>query len=118
MTRDFDRAYEYLLKGNPKLGEDAETTVDRFNLHSAILLAYVEQQRNHPRAAERLLQQAEPIVRSTPRLGMAGHGIRDVQLLTLQGRRNEAIEALAQRRSIQRVAAANQRQTGGNAAQR
>ena len=96
MTRDFDRAYEYLLKSNPKLGEDAETTVDRYNLQSAILLAYVEQQRNHPQAAARLLQQAEPIVRSTPRLGMAGHGIRDVQLLTLQGRRNEAIEALTQ----------------------
>ena len=47
-------------------------------------------------AAARLLQQAEPIVRSTPRLGMAGHGIRDVQLLTLEGRRNEAIEALTQ----------------------
>ena len=96
MTRDFDRAYEYLLKGNPKLGEDAESTVDRYNLQSAILLAYVEQQRNHPKAAARLLQQAEPIVRSTPRLGMAGHGIRDVQLLTLQGRRNEAIEALTE----------------------
>jgi TolB-like protein len=96
MTGDFDRAYEYLLKGNPKLGEDAETTVDRYNLQSAILLAYVEQQRNHPKAAARLLQQAEPIVRNTPRLGMAGHGIRDVQLLTLQGRQNEAIEALTQ----------------------
>lgn len=43
-----------------------------------------------------LLQQAEPIVRNMPRLGMAGHGIKDVQLLTLQGRRNEAIAALSE----------------------
>ncbi len=96
LTGDFDRAYEYLLKGSPKLGEDTQTAVDQYNLYSAILLAYVEQQRNHPKAAALLLQQAAPVVRSAPRLGMAGHGIRDVQLLTLQGRRNEAIEALAQ----------------------
>jgi tetratricopeptide (TPR) repeat protein len=96
LSGDFDRAYEYLLKGNARLSEDVENTVDRYNLQSAILLAYVEQQRNNPKAAALLLQQAEPIVRSTPRLGMAGHGIRDVQLLTLQGRRNEAIEALTQ----------------------
>lgn len=96
LTQDFDRAYEYLLKGNPKLIEDAETTVDQYNLPSAILLAYVEQQRNHPQAAALLLEQAAPIVRTAPRLGMAGHGIRDVQLLTMQGRHNEAIEALTQ----------------------
>jgi tetratricopeptide (TPR) repeat protein len=96
MIQDFDRAYDYLTKGNPKLTEDSETTVDRYNVQSAILLAFVEQQRNNPKAAELLLQQAAPVVREIPRLGMAGHGIRDVQILTLQGRRNEAMDALTQ----------------------
>ncbi len=96
MTKDFDRAYDYLIQGNPKLNEDSATTVDRYNVQSAILLAFVEQQRNHPKAAALLLQQAEPVVRKLPRLGMSGHGIRDVHILTLQGRLNEAIEVLTQ----------------------
>jgi hypothetical protein len=96
LTGDFDRAYEYLMKGNPKLSEDLDTTVDRFNLNSAVLLAFVEQQRDHPRAAAALLRQAESVIREIPRLGMAGHGIKDVQILTLQGRQNAAIEALSQ----------------------
>jgi TolB-like protein len=96
LSQDFELAYENLIKSNPKLNEDSEQTVDRYNLNSAVLLAYVEQRRNHPRAAALLLQQAESVVRTLPRLGMAGHGIRDVQILTLQGRRNEAIEAFGQ----------------------
>jgi tetratricopeptide (TPR) repeat protein len=96
LSQDFELAYEYLVKGDPKLNDDSQHTVDRFNLSSAVLLAYVEQKRNHPQAAALLLQQAESIVQDIPRLGMAGHGIRDVQILTLQGRRNEAIEALRQ----------------------
>jgi hypothetical protein len=34
------------------------------------------------------------VVEKLPRLGMAGHGIKDVHILTLQGRPNAAIEAL------------------------
>lgn len=96
LTDDFDLAYKYLLKGDPTLHDDAESTVDRFNIQSAVLLAYVEQQRHHPRAAASLLRQAEIVVRTLPRLGMSGYGIRDVQILALQGRPDAAIEALTQ----------------------
>ena len=96
MTGDFDRAYDFIMAGNPTFAEDAQVTVDRNNVGAAVLLAYIEQQRNHPRQATRLLEQAELVIRALPRLGMAGHGIKDVQILTLQGRPNAAIEALAE----------------------
>jgi TolB-like protein len=96
LTRDFDRAYEFLLKGYPTLNADTETTVDRVNIRFAVLLAYVEQQRNRPREAARLLRQAEIVLRDLPRLGMSGYGIRDVQILTMLGRENDALEALTQ----------------------
>jgi hypothetical protein len=96
LTRDFDRAYEFLLKGYPTLNADTETTVDRVNIRFAVLLAYVEQQRNRPREAARLLRQAEIVLRDLPRLGMSGYGIRDVQVLTMLGRENDALEALTQ----------------------
>ncbi len=93
---DFDRAYDFMMQGSPTLAEDSDTTVDRNNASAAVLLAFIEQKRNHPRQATLLLEQAEPIVRTLPRLGMAGHGIKDVHILTLQGRPNAAIEALAE----------------------
>ena len=96
MTGDYDTAYEYLIRGNPTLKADSENTVDRFNLQFAVYLAYIEQQRNHPQAAAQLLLQAEQVLRTLPRFGMAGYGIRDVQVLTLQGRNNAAIDALTQ----------------------
>ena len=96
LTEDFDRAYEYLMMGNPKLDKDTQNSIDRFNLNAVVLLAYVEQKRNHPRVAAELLEQAEPILRQVPRFGLAGHGIKDVHILTLQGRTNAAMEALIQ----------------------
>jgi TolB-like protein/Tfp pilus assembly protein PilF len=96
LTQDYDRAYEYLMKGNPRLSVDSQSTVDRFNVGFAVLLAYVQQQRNHPREAEQLLRQAEQVLQDLPRLGMAGYGIRDVQILTMLGREDAAIEALTE----------------------
>jgi len=96
LTGDFDTAYEYLMKGSPTLSADTETNVDRFNIRFAVLLAFVHQQRNQPLAAARLLRQAEIVLRDLPRFGMAGYGIRDVQVLTLQGRENAALDALTQ----------------------
>jgi len=94
MIGDFDTAYEYLVRGSPTLKADSETTVDRFNIRFAVYLAYVEQQRDHPQVAANLLRQSELVLRSIPRLGMAGFGIRDVQVLTMQGRENAALLAL------------------------
>ena len=96
LTGDFDTAYDYLVKGHPMLTADSESNVDRFNIRFAVLLAYVQQQRNQPQSATQLLRQAELVLRDLPRLGMAGYGIRDVQVLTLLGRENAALEALSQ----------------------
>ena len=96
MTGDYDRAYDFIMAGNPTFKEDAQITVDRNNAGAAVLLAYIEKVRNHPRQASRLLEQAEPVIRALPRLGLAGHGIKDVQILALQGRPNAAIEALTE----------------------
>jgi len=94
MTGEFDRAYEHLMRGNPSLTGDTEITVDRKNVYAAVLLAFIQQKRNHPKEAELLLNKAQPVVATMPRLGMAGHGIKDVHILTLLGRPNAAIEAL------------------------
>lgn len=96
MTKDYDLAYAALLQGEPILAGDTEQPVDRFNVATAVLLAYTEQQRGHPQAAARLLEQAETIIRDLPRLGMGGHGIKDVHILTMQGRRDAAVEALTE----------------------
>jgi TolB-like protein/tetratricopeptide (TPR) repeat protein len=96
MIGDYDLAYDTLRQGNPILTSDSENPVDQQNVASAVLLAHVEQQRNHTEAANRLLEQAASIVSNLPRLGMGGHGIRDVQILTMQGRPDAAIEALAE----------------------
>ncbi len=94
MLGDYDRAYGYLAESNPALTADSETEINRFNVQSAILLAFVQQHRGKEGNAARLLRKAEPVVRSMPRLGMGGHGIRDVHILTLRGQRGAAIDAL------------------------
>ena len=96
MAGDLELAHETLVRGNPMLASDSEKLVDRRNVAAAVLLAHVEQRRNRPDKANRLLEQAEPIVREMPRLGMAGHGIRDVHILAMRGRPNAAIEALTE----------------------
>lgn len=94
LTGDFDRAYEQLMLSNPTLSGDAAVTVDEYNLRSAVMLAFIQQKRNQPRQARELLDKAQPVVARLPRLGKAGHGIRDVHILTMQGRPNAAMEAL------------------------
>lgn len=94
MTGEYDRAYEFLMQDNPTLAEDSSLAIDRKNIHAAVLLAYIEQKRNNPGHAKTLLDKAQQVVAELPRLGMAGHGIKDVHILTLQGRPNAAIEAL------------------------
>jgi TolB-like protein len=94
MTGEFDRAYDHLMRGYPSLAGDTDVTIDRKNVDSAVLLAFIEQKRNRPKQARELLDKAQPVVALLPRLGMAGHGIKDVHILTLQGRPNAAIDAL------------------------
>lgn len=94
MLGDYDGAYDYMSRSNPGLTRDAEISVDRKNVDEAVLLAYIEQMRDRPKQAQLLLDKALPLVEKLPRLGMSGHGIEDVHILTLQGRPNAAIEAL------------------------
>ncbi|MCH9693015.1 MAG: tetratricopeptide repeat protein [Gammaproteobacteria bacterium] len=91
---DWDRAFKYLVDSNPAMNIDTEINVTHDNLHAAVLLAFVEQRRNRNSHANALLTKAEIVVKRVPRMGMGGHGIRDVQILVLRGRENAAIEAL------------------------
>ncbi len=94
MLGDYDQAYEYMTEGSPTLTGDTDATVDRKNVQDAVLLAFIEQKRNRHGQASKLLDKAQPVVEGLPRLGMAGHGITDVHILTLRGRPNAAMEAL------------------------
>ncbi len=91
---DYDRAYYLLLEGSPAMAADAVTDVDRFNLDAAIMLAYIEQKRNRPARAAKLLELALPVTRDLPRVGISGHGIKDVEILALMGRTAAALDAL------------------------
>ena len=91
---DYDRAYFLLLEGSPAIAADMVTSVDRFNLDATVMLAYIEQKRNRPARAARLLELALPVTRELPRVGIWGHGIKDVEILALMGRKTAALDAL------------------------
>ncbi len=95
ITGEYDLAHAYLTEANPSLVADTELVITRNNLWQAVMLAFVEQKRGRMKEAKQLLDQAEVVVQTVPRLGMRGHGIKDVHILTMQGRRNMAIERLS-----------------------
>ena len=66
-----------------------------FNVANAIRYAFILQQFGDGESgrAGYLLDAALTVVRGLPRLGIAGHGIRDVHVLALQGKPLEALEA-------------------------
>ena len=94
LLEDYKRAHEILRQGNPQLFADKVTTVDRFNLDAAVMLAFVEQRLGNDDAADHLLEQALIVTATLPRVGYSGHGIRDVQILALQGRTSAALDTL------------------------
>ena len=91
---DYERARKLILRGNPRFVADSAITIDRFNLAEAVMLAFVEQKLGNAAAAKNLLDQALTTTASLPRVGFAGHGIRDVQILALQGQVPSALDAL------------------------
>ena len=95
LLEDYERAREILLVDSPTLFADRANVVDRFNLASAVMLAFVEQRLGNSDAANRLLEQALVVTATLPRVGSAGHGIRDVQILALQGHTSAALDRLA-----------------------
>lgn len=92
--QQYDKAREYLVRTNPDLDSDTNVNVDRYNLRAAILLAYALRQQNRDRLASELLTQATRVVEQMPRVGTAGHGISDVHIYAVQGRKEAALEAL------------------------
>jgi hypothetical protein len=91
---DLQAARDFIVRANPILASDTVDSVDKRNVKSAILLAYVLKRLGDDKHADRLLAQAQSVVDSLPRIGVKGHGISDVHIFAIQGRRDAAIEAL------------------------
>ena len=89
-----EKAERYAAGRVPELTDLDSLVVDRFNLAEVIKLAYIYQRKGDDEIADDLLTAALPVARNAPRLGSAGHGIRDVQILTLQGRTTEALDIM------------------------
>jgi len=94
MTRDYDRAYDALVKASPGLAADDGVPIAPHNVYHAVMLAFVEIQRGNRDQAAGLLARVEPVLREMPRFGLSGHGIQDVHVLMMQGRRRAAMETL------------------------
>ncbi len=94
LLEDYELARDILLQGSPKFSTDQAPTVDRLNLPAAVMLAFVEQKLGNTDKADRLLEQALAVTGTLPRVGYSGYGIRDVQILALQGRRSTALDKL------------------------
>ena len=91
---EYDKAREFLTQASPMLAGDTNASVTRYNLRAAVMLAYALQQTNHDRQASELLTQAWDVVQQMPRTGAGGRGIRDVEILAVQGRKDAALDAL------------------------
>jgi len=94
LAGDFDKARKYAEMRNPDFAADADPELDAFNVADAVRYAFILQQHGEHRRAEKLLHAALNVVRTLPRMGLTGHGIRDVQILALQRKTFEAIAAL------------------------
>lgn len=91
---DLQMARDFIVRANPILASDTVDSVDKRNVKPAILLAYVLKRLGDDKHADSLLAQAQTVVQRLPRIGLKGHGISDVHILAIQGRRDAAIEAL------------------------
>ena len=88
---DFDKARKYAEMQNPEFAADANPEADAFNVGGLIGYAYILQNLGENQRADALLEAALNAVRTLPRIGLAGHGIRDVQILALQGKTAAAL---------------------------
>ncbi|MGI9428777.1 MAG: hypothetical protein ACR2NM_08975, partial [Bythopirellula sp.] len=93
---DYPKSLDYALQLNPDL-PDPDFKVTRANAHNALKYAYLllQEEADSARAAT-LLDEVLSVVEATPRLGVAGHGCRDIQALALQGKTGEALARLRQ----------------------
>jgi len=93
-TGNFEEAERLILRREPLLRSDSDKQVDRINVQNVVKLAYIYQNTGDVQKANELLASALEIVQSMPRLGMFGHGILDVQIHALMGRKEDAFGAL------------------------
>jgi TolB-like protein/tetratricopeptide (TPR) repeat protein len=93
LAGDLERAREYLFLGTPILARDADLPIDRFTVRQVVNLAYIYLRSGELRKGNEILTAALPVAQSLPRLGLSGQGIRDVQILALLGRKEEALQA-------------------------
>jgi TolB-like protein/Tfp pilus assembly protein PilF len=90
---DFDKARHYAELGNPEFAADADPEAHAFNVFGLVGYAFILQQHGENRRADALLESALTVVRTLPRMGLGGQGIRDVQILALQGKTLDALAA-------------------------
>jgi TolB-like protein/Tfp pilus assembly protein PilF len=91
---EYDRAYDYLVRSSPAIVADTTLTIDRISIGAVVMLAFLEQERGNEAKANRLLERANEAIQTMPRDGLWGHGVKDVQILALQGRPEAALDAL------------------------
>ena len=94
LAGDLGKAREYVFRGMPILDRDADLQIDRFTVGQIVKLAYIRQRTGDLAGGNEMLNATLSVVRSLPRLGMFGQGIRDVQILALLGRKEDALQAL------------------------
>ncbi len=94
LDRNFEKARQYSEQLNPEFSADADPMVNTGNVAHLIGYAFILQNLGENERADTMLDIALEVVQTLPRIGFAGHGIRDVQILALQGKTREALTAL------------------------
>ena len=93
LAGDFDKAQKYAELHNPEFAADADPEVKWSEIGSLIQYAFILQNQGEYQRAGNLLAIAQDALVTVPRVGLFGHGIRDVQILALQGKTLEALAA-------------------------
>jgi TolB-like protein/Tfp pilus assembly protein PilF len=91
---DLDTARDYILRRTPILAGDSNLQIDRYTVSQVVKLAFIHQRTGNVIRGNEMLNATLPVVQELPRLGMFGHGILDVQILGLLGRKEDALSAL------------------------
>jgi tetratricopeptide (TPR) repeat protein len=94
LAGDLETARDYVLRGTPILEGDSNLQIDRFTVKQIVKLAFVYQRTGNVIRGNEMLNATLPVVQALPRLGMFGQGIRDVQILALLGRKEDALNTL------------------------
>ena len=91
---NYDAARQRYAAGYPELVAAVNPKVDGSNLYAAVNIAHILQKTADMDRAALVLDRAEALVRSAPRLGTADYGIIEVEIDALRGQRREALSAL------------------------